>query len=661
MALPVSHHPAAQAVAQNYQTLAASLPGYEHRAEQYKLTVEIAQAIADREHLVAQAPTGTGKSFAVLLALLASLKADEKAVIATANNNLLEQYCKKDLPFLEKFFPVKWARAKGKSNYLCIDKASEVYPGQQVLFQGGSGSNNAALGKWVQDTKTGDREEISFQVKEDDWAKVAADESCTGKKCPFYEECHWYAAKNRMYNAQIVVTNHDVLLLDAFNPEWELLPLHEVVVVDEAHELEAKAVSRMEQGLSSAKVYRMIDRAAKKYDLAALTVNHAATRYFDAFQAILPPGADKTAVFATPLLQDLTNYFTEAVDQFRAQVQAVKVEGDREKKEKEHLVRTLRDLSKAANKAITHHDLKASWVERPDAKNNSVKVVSLPIQVGGKLNGVLFAPEHGKTVVCLSATLGATGRVEYETDPATGGIRPKPQFGFFRKRVGLLEAREFICPSPFDYAKNCALYLPDCPHSDPKSEAWFQWFLDQVVDLVEASQGGALILTTASKPIKPIVDRLSACTGYPVKGQGAGVGNGQLVDWFKKTPNAVLVGTASFWQGVSVEGDQCKLVVIDKIPFTPHTDPFQQAQEKWYDADPERKKRKFYELQIHPAKILLAQGFGRLIRTKTDRGVVALMDPRFTKSKYGGQLLSALPKVPILKALNDFRLTRLLR
>lgn len=661
MALQIQHQQSAGelAIDKAYRVLEENLPSFERRPEQFELTVNITNSLLLQQHLVAEAPTGTGKSFAIFLAIIAAYHGThKKAVIATANNNLLEQYANKDLPFLESMYPgLKWARAKGKGNYACIDKGEKQF-GQQVLFN--ESDSKKRLQEWYDATGSGDREEITFKVPEAEWQSIAVDDSCTGRKCAYFKDCHYYKAKDKVQQAQIIVTNHDMVLIDLFQPMAQLFPTYDALFLDEAHQLEDKTISRLEQGLTQRQVENYLKKAERDYDVSdrntLQSIDMPTLKLFTYYRGLTD--TDRKAIEATNELRELTHDFMIAMDRLRAEVSRYKTsEGTREHKEKHNLMENITGAKNAAIAAVTNDERYVSWVE---PTKTDIKVVTAPFRVSKRLHDALFS-NPDITVITMSATL-ASGSKKQQFD-ASGNPVAVSQFETFRKRVGLTQTGEFICKSPFDYKRNCVLYLPDVPPEaiDPNKEEWRSWMCHQILDLVRLSNGRAFILTTSSKACRELGDYVAKMSGLPVKTQGPDMGNSKLIEWFKNTPNSVLVGTASFWEGVSIEGDDLKLVIIDKIPFTPHTDPIQQARQAWYDANPERKKRAFMDLQIYPAIIRLKQGFGRLIRTKTDTGAVALLDPRLTKKPYGKSILYALPNAARVGRLDDPRLIEILK
>lgn len=675
IATPTAGKPAASiGVERAFQTLAENLPTYERRQEQYDLTLHIAHALRTETHLVCEAGTGTGKSFAVGLAIISEfLGAGKTTVIATANNNLLEQYAIKDLPFLASLFPgLKWARAKGKNNYACELKASEKFD-QTVLFN--KTATFSKLLQWYQNTRTGDKAEIKFSVPAEEWAEINCDDSCTGKKCPFYDTCFYYTARESLQTADIVVTNFDIVLLDLFNPIYSLLPAHEALILDEAHQLEDKTISKLEATLSRQEMVRIFAKATREYrvDQSLIIEPHKAMEaLFKEYKAFLD-NEDKKTIAPYEKLVTLTANFSHSVEFLTNEILRFQPEYEREKKKQKNLVDRMFGITHAAKIAVESNDRTTSWIEKTIRED--YRIVTAPFKVARRLHFDLFS-EPGKTVITMSATLG-TG--------APSGGSPKfdangnrimdtaAVFEQFRRRCGITEATEFIADSPFDYKKNCALYLPTPPAGidTPNHKEWKYWAADEILKLVKMSNGRALVLCTSVVNCKFFGDWISKNTSLEVKIQSKETSNSQLIEWFKEkntvqqglfgatASGGVLVGTASFWEGVSIEGDLLKLVIIDKIPFAPMNDPIQQAR----DADYKRRgkeKQAWRDLQVYPAIIKLKQGFGRLIRTKSDQGAVAILDPRLTTKGFGKSILRSLPQATRVNSLEDVFLKEIL-
>lgn len=649
-------------VQQFYSRLAEVLPGYEKRPEQYELTVTIANSVKAGQHLVAQAPTGTGKSFAVALGVLSVLDGtDKKAIITTANNNLLEQYAKKDFPFLQSVFPtLNWAKFKGKSNYACNEKGEKLF-GQGVLF--GKEQRLEPLREWYFHTPDGDKESIDFEVKGEDWEKLAVDDTCTGRKCPFFDDCHYYRAKEKAARAQIIITNFDLVLIDLFNPEASILPGYDVLVVDEAHELQNKAINRLEKALNEKSILRLIDKAAKDFEIDdpeyVASIKARIEGFFMVCKNTMAEGETAKIITPTTLIGEYAENAKEKIKELWHRVNFFAPRKAKEEALRAKTLDKLEEIQLAIHYLLSQQPGHVSWIET-DMKGS--KIISSPFRATKYLKEAMFDRDD-LAVILLSATLGQAQKRAPVLQP-NGRLAPPtgPMFEWFRRTNGIAKAGEFNCKSPFDYSRNAVIYTPlpeDEKARDPKNQEWHYWAQSQVVDLLNLSQGKAFILCTSTANMNKFAELVARSTPFPVMKQGA-KNNSQLIDWFKSTPNSVLVATSSFWQGVSVEGDDLKLVIIDKIPFPSHGHPIQQALERWYKANPERDKRRFMEMSLEPAIIMLNQGFGRLIRTKKDTGVVAILDPRVQTKWFGKKILWSLPKATQCVNNTDPKLRKLL-
>lgn len=650
-------------VQQFYNRLAEKLAGYEKRPEQYELTVTIANSIKAGQHLVAQAPTGTGKSFAVALGILSVLDGTKKrAVISTANNNLLEQYAKKDFPFLESLFPgLNWARYKGKQNYACIEKGEKLF-GQGVLF--GREERLEPLRQWYFDTQDGDKESISFTVKADDWQKLNVDDTCTGRKCPFYEDCHYYRAKEKAKNAQIVLTNFDLVLIDLFNPDAQIMPGYDVLVVDEAHELQDKAISKLEKSVSKKSVIALINRAIKNFEIVdpdfVAKVTSRVEGFFMLCENTLGEYETQKAIHPTETIEEYAKNAKAQLKELAARIAMFPPRKAKDEALQRNSLNKIDEILLAIHYFLNQQNGHVSWIEVTKDRKDS-KIVSAPFRATKYLKEAMFDRDD-LSVILLSATLGQMTPQKPVLMPDGSMVKSGVMFEWFRRVNGIAKAGEFNCKSPFDYRKNCIIYTPTPPDDrtkDPKNQEWLYWAQNEAINLIEMSQGKAFVLCTSVSNMNKFAEAIARSTSYKVMMQGNKT-NSQLIEWFKNTPNSVLVATASFWQGVSIEGDDLKLVIIDKIPFPAHGDPVHEALGKWYEANPERKKRKFLEMSINPAIIMMAQGFGRLIRTKTDTGCVAILDPRVQTMWYGRKIMQALPNASQTTSITDPRLKALL-
>jgi ATP-dependent DNA helicase DinG len=597
--------------------LAATLPGFEPRAEQAALAEAVAEALQDDEHLLAEAGTGTGKSLAYLLPALASGK---RVVVATATKALQEQLLTKDVPAAAAALgrDVRVAVLKGRQNYLCrkslggVDQLGGLFrtADDAVAYEG--------LREWIEATETGDRAELPFEPSATLWAELSVGaDRCAGRRCPFVGACYAEAARGRAAEAELVIANHALYFADLAvrgrSDGGGILPDHEAVVFDEAHRLEEAAASWFGGRVSLGRL-RQLARDVERHARDRETEPPAA-----ALAQLELAGAELVAAFDPGSgRRRLTVADHRALESNGAALRAA-------------LSRLADELAGAGEEAdalarralVVASDVDACLdVDDPDhvVWAEPGAVAWAPVDVSGILRDALW--EVGPTAVLVSATL-------------------EPRF--LRRRLGLDEVRELVLPSPFDYREQALLYVP-AQFPEPRSPGYYARLADEVVALCNLSSGRALVLTSSYRAVDEIVDRARARIPYTVLVQGEAPRE-RLLERFRAEIDSVLIATATFWQGVDVAGESLSLLVVDKLPFSAPGDPLVEAR-------CERIAREggdwFADYSLPAAVLQLRQGFGRLIRGHADEGVVAILDPRLRTRAYGRRFLEALPPAPLV-------------
>jgi ATP-dependent DNA helicase DinG len=600
----------------------AALPGAQAREGQHVMAEAVADALRDGTHLLVQAGTGTGKSLGYLVPALASGK---RVVVATATKALQAQLVDKDLPrVVEALAPAlgrtpTFALAKGRSNYVCLQQlggGGALEPQQDELWDGPTsmtGQQVVRLREWAEDAVTGDRDEVPFPVSDRAWRQVSVSaRECLGTRCPDRLDCFAERARERAKDVDVVVANHALLALDAFTSA-QVLPEHDAVVLDEAHEFVSSATEALTHELTAPAVRRAA-AAAKQYVAPSLH-----ERLEDAHAVLegavlgLEPGwlpvVPAHLVDALGVVQQVCG--TAAVDVGRAE----EGDGEVEQAARERAKQSLAEAAEAAGELRAPHERSAVYVTQDRALRVS------PLHVGGALQSGLFGEA---TVVATSATLTLGGSFQHAAREL--GL-PWPEDGWRGLDVG----------SPFDYGRQAQLYVArDLPDPTKQSAAW-QDAVDRLcAQLVEAAGGRTLALFTSAAAAARAAAAVRAATDVPVLLQGEDT-PGSLTHRFAADARTCLFGTRSFWQGVDVPGTACQLVIVDRIPFAFVDDPLVRARQA--DAG----ERAFMEVTLPPAAVLLAQGAGRLIRSTADRGVVVVLDPRLANARYGEVLLRTLP------------------
>lgn len=628
----------------------AAVPGAQAREGQHLMAEAVAKALRTREHLLVQAGTGTGKSLGYLVPALASGK---KVVVATATKALQAQLVDKDLPrlvdALEQALGRKptFALAKGRSNYVCLQQLHEGpgarEPEQDELWDGPSsmiGSQVVKLREWAATATTGDRDEVPFPVNDRAWRQVSVSaRECLGSRCPDRVDCFAEKAREDAKEADVVIANHALLALDAFTGV-QVLPEHQAVILDEAHEFASSATAALSHELSGPALRRAA-ALAKEYvgPVTHERLEDAHAVMEGVLQGLLPGWIPELPAHLVDALSLVENSCGAAAVEVG---KAAEVTDEFEQARRERAKQSLAEVAEAARELRAPGTLSAVYATR-----ERVLWVS-PLHVGPALATGLFG---AVTVIATSATLTLGGSFRHTARELGLAWLAGSEYGTNTPAPRDVEAVEEVLAqddppprwhyldvgSPFDYAKQGQLYVArDLPDPGKQSAAWQAAVDDLCARLVEAAGGRTLALFSSTAAAARAAAAVREKTDVPVLLQGEDT-PGALAHRFASDARTCLFGTRSFWQGIDVPGSACQLVILDRIPFPHVDDPLMKA--RLADAG----ERGFMDVTLPPAAVLLAQGAGRLIRSTTDRGVVVVLDPRLATARYGEVLLRTLP------------------
>lgn len=618
-------------LSQAFDELKQKLPAYEHRQEQIDLARLIERAIQSRKTGVFEAGTGIGKSLAALIPAALSGK---RVVVSTATIALQDQYISKEIPLLRQLLPkqIQVALLKGRGNYVGLRRWQDHLK-EQVA--------DDDLTDWVETTETGDISELEFVPPYDVWSEINSDsDDCLRNKCPQFSNCFFFNSRRLAEKADIIVVNHALLLADAAS-KGAVLPEYEVLIVDEAHHLNSIATDAFSVSLTSRGIRRLATRALKRVNAPVPMVEDVEQSAHELFQYLnselrysrmrihraVPEAKDLDEALHVlrKWLSDQT--FESVLDVDQAQEKA--------KLKAKAIISNIDTYLHCISLLLDPQPDWVTWVERQDSSASRMSITSAPLDVSEYISDLLLNKDGLESANFMSATLATTG-----DDP----------FRFFKTESGItgrVVQEKFL--SPFDYKNQSILYLPKMM-PEPNSPDFLGMAASEIEKIIEISEGRAFVLFTSKYALNTTFEAVSPRLPYQARRQGD-LSRQKLIEWFKSTPNAVLFGTSSFWEGVSVDGEQLSCVIIDRIPFQVPDDPVHEA--RCDQLKQNRERSWFNDLALPHAITRLKQGVGRLIRTQFDYGVVAILDPRLSKKPYGRKIIECLPPMQLTNNLRD--------
>jgi ATP-dependent DNA helicase DinG len=631
------------------------MPGFEPRDGQRRMASAVATVIDDGGTLLAEAGTGTGKTLAYLIPAILSR---QRVLVSTGTKNLQEQVFFKDLPWLRESIGVPFTATlmKGRTNYLCLHR----WENYRDAVEGNTGTSGRLIDvgdhvllpviqEWAARTKTGDRAELR-DLPEDLplWKEISADaDTCLGTECPRYGDCYLTLMRQRAAESDVVIVNHHLLCADASvrqSAYGEVIPSCPTLVVDEAHQLEDVATQYFGVAFSNFRVDDLVHDAGRllpaapleieRLEEAARALNHINDRAAVFFAALSLARATNASLdarvrYTSEAMADCTEeglMLAGAFDELERSLDKRPPGADEELDEAiGSIVRRARDLRQDLRFLLRADD--ESFVFYLEHRGLGTFLRASPVDVSRIVRDALF--DRFRTVVLTSATLAVEGRFDY-----------------IKGRLGIGESDELQVPSEFNYKQQALLYLPR-RMPPPKSPTFAEAVARETIALLTRSRGRAFVLFTSYRILRSVQPLVEMALPYPVLVQGTAP-RSALIDEFRSTPNAVLLATSSFWQGVDVVGDSLSCVVIDKLPFASPGDPVTSAR---IDAINARGGDAFAEYQVPLAILSLQQGLGRLIRHRSDRGVLAVLDSRLITTGYGRRFLASLPPAPMTRDL----------
>lgn len=670
--------------------LAKSIKNFEYREEQKSMALSVQRGINENKKIVVEAGTGTGKTLAYLIpAIKWAIQNQKKIIIATNTINLQEQLLYKDIPIVRSIIDEKFSYAlvKGRNNYLCKRLFNEVSIKGNVdldLFGSESKEQLEHILKWGNKTETGDKSELPFEVNGDVWELVqSTTELCIGKKCPHRKQCFYMRTRREKIDANVLIANHHLFFADLnvrantdFDSEYLILPKYDMVIFDEAHNIESVARSYFSMEISKFSFNRLVNRifsksnkrkqkpALNRLEESVDRTNLENPGIYDLTLENIKDSIQVLQIVAEEYFEELRKVFDNGnengVKKVLTSYEMKKsnfLESSREKKEKfQNLLKdfmnlletflNLLDGEKDKNPDIinfkNHINIYKAFIDSflfinnlseeeyiywidINAKRTNVVLTATPLNIAKKLNTSLF--ENINRLVFASATLTADRN-----------------FNYFKKSIGLLEEEciEEIIDSPFNYDEQMKVYIPTNIQDSDKLDLFYEDAANFILSILLKTQGKAFILFTSYTMLNQVY--------YSIKNEllennfeiflHGEKPRSQLIVEFKKATNPILFGTTSFWEGVDVQGDNLSNVIIVKLPFLVPTDPIVSAISKKIE---EEGGNSFFDYQLPEALIKFKQGIGRLIRNKTDKGNIFILDNRMIKKNYGVSFINAIP------------------
>ncbi len=631
--------------------LAAHVPGYEPRHGQLEMAKAVLSCLEGVERgreesgnnvLVVEAETGIGKTLAYLIPAILS---GRRVVISTATLNLQDQILKKEIPLVEEITgrEISALCIKGRSNYLCLYRWYQYRSNPQLSLV--DNPHLDRIDEWLASTASGDRAELDWLGEDSNfWRKISThSDQCLGGSCPEFAHCFISSLRKKAGSVDLLIVNHHLLFSDLALRKGgygEVLPRYEAVIFDEAHHIENVATAFFGRSFSQYQVFALLT------DIEKMAEDDLPPEICAEISRMVMGVKERVKAFASlfPVkrgrfyLKDLIAELTEEVwrDEINLLSRGLERLNDKISRYDEHgeywksLERRGRELVKSVQE-VGLHFLENDYVHWYERRDRSVVLSATPVEVAKELNAYLYPLVL--SCILTSATLSSGGN-----------------FSYLRDRLGLSDEVECLqFHSPFDYEKRALIYVPDNSFPEPSAPDYGRELCSRILEILQISEGRGLVLFTSFKGMERVASFLEDCFDYPVLVQGT-ASRQSLLTRFREETHSVLLAVASFWEGVDVVGESLSCVIIDKLPFEVPTDPVIEARIKHIL---EKEGKPFFEFQVPRAILALRQGMGRLIRSSSDRGVIAVMDVRLYKKGYGRLFLRSMPPAPIVRTVQE--------